>query len=115
MLLLLLRLWLVLVVVVVGWGRASVVPLVVFPVVVLGGQVFVPALFLLIFPVAGFGRGDGGCGSRSLGLHLLLVQVVQVVADGVQGLGVEGEWAGGGWWRTRIVGLLGLLLLLLLT
>ena len=79
-------LWLVLLVVMVaGWGWASVVPLV-LPVVVFSGQLFVPALFLLFFPVASLGSGHGGCGGRSLCLHLLLVQVVQVVADGVQGL-----------------------------
>lgn len=78
----------------------------------LGGQLLlVPALFLLFFPVASLGSGNG---SRSLSLHLLLVQVVQVVADGVQGLGVEREWAGRCRGRTAIVALLGLLLLLLL-
>lgn len=81
----------------------------------LGGQLLlVPALLLLFFPVASLGSGNGGRGSRSLGLHLLLVQVVQVVADGVQGLGVERERAGRCRWGTAIVALLGLLLLLLL-
>lgn len=112
LLLLLLRLML-LVVMVVGWGWASVVPLV-FPVVVFSGQMFMPSLFLLFFAVASLGSGYGGRSSRSLCLHLLLVQVVQVVADGVQGLGVQGKRTRGGWWRTAVVGLNGLLLLLLL-
>lgn len=77
-----------------GGRRAPVVPLVVaLSVVVFGGQLFVPAvvlvfLVLVLFPVARFGGGNGSRRGSSL-LHLLLVQVVQVVADRVQGLGVD--------------------------
>lgn len=84
----------VLLLVVVG-RRGTPIPIV-LPVMF---QLFQPVIVILlaVLLVSCLSCSNGCCRGGSLCLQLLLVQVVQIAADGVQGLGVERQVTGRRW------------------